>query len=242
MLKAVREAKTRTSWTDADEQYEQAVQAFVQGTLLPEKESHFLPDIARLTALTAKAAFSISLARLAIQCTAPGIPDFYQGNELWDFSMVDPDNRRPVDFAQRQTLLDALDAGTLHSVLQSDRLFEPRVKLALVATLLRFRRAHAALVLNGSYQPLPSDAGTFAFVRATNAERCITIARTRFRDDTSNAESTLTIPADLAGTWTSVLTGRAVTVGEVGQNVHSPLSDFIEPGRPCELLLDTGSG
>ncbi|HYC49683.1 MAG TPA: malto-oligosyltrehalose synthase [Gemmatimonadaceae bacterium] len=238
MLKAVREAKTRTSWTDADEQYEQAVQAFVQGTLLPEKESHFLPDMARLTALTANAAFSISLARLVIQCTAPGVPDLYQGYELWDFSMVDPDNRRPVDFELRMKLLAALDVdNALQSAVQSERFFEPRVKLAFSAALLRFRRDHAALLSKGSYLPVESDPGVFAFVREVPEERSLTIARTRFRETTSGVESRLTVPRELAGRWTSALTGRSVELDDVGQNVQTPLSDLVEPGRPCELLF-----
>ena len=242
MLKAVREAKTRTSWTDAEEQYEQDVEAFVQGTLLPGKESHFLPDIARLTAVTSSSAFGISLSRLLIQCTAPGTPDFYQGNELWDFAMVDPDNRRPVDFALRQKLLGELNrAESRLEALLSERLFEPRVKLALVVALLRFRREHPDLMANGSYGPISADAGVFAFVRSTRSKRCLSIARTRFRESTSDAESMLQIPASLFGRWTSALSGRAREIGDVGQNVHTPLSDLLEPGRPCELLFRTES-
>lgn len=243
MLKAVREAKTRTSWTDADTLYEQAVEAFVHGTLLPGKESHFLPDIARLTAVTSAAAFGISLSRLLIQCTAPGIPDFYQGNELWDFAMVDPDNRRPVDFALRQKLLGELGRdGASREALLSERLFEPRVKLALVTALLRFRRDHPDLVARGSYEPIRSDAGVFAFFRSTPTMRCVSIARTRFRESTSDAESLLQIPESLSGRWTSALTGRAREIGDVGQNVQTPLSDLLEPGRPCELLFRVESG
>ncbi|NIP80015.1 MAG: malto-oligosyltrehalose synthase, partial [Gemmatimonadetes bacterium] len=107
MRKAAREAKLRTSWTSPDEAYEGALEAFIR-TLLA---GPFREELSRFVAPLVAPGRAVSLAQKLVQLTAPGVPDLYQGTELWDLSLVDPDNRRPVDFDARRRLLDRATAA-----------------------------------------------------------------------------------------------------------------------------------
>ncbi len=108
MTKAVREAKVRSSWVDPDEAYEAALATFVGRLLDGRRRNLFLDDFRAFHKRVAEAGAVNSLSQAVLKLTAPGVPDFYQGSELWDFSLVDPDNRRPVDFDLRRRLLDDL--------------------------------------------------------------------------------------------------------------------------------------
>src|SRR5207245_2170885 len=108
MTKALRESKVHTSWLSPDEEYEDAVQRFVRAILDPRRAAPFLDAFAPLQARVAELGIYNGLAQLLIKMTAPGIPDFYQGTELWDLNLVDPDNRRPADYARRCQLLKDL--------------------------------------------------------------------------------------------------------------------------------------
>ena len=188
MRKAAREAKTRTSWTETDPLYEKALLDFVGKTLTPTDDAHFLPDLARLTALTAHAGFQVALARLLLQCTAPGIPDIYQGSELWSFTLVDPDNRRPVDFDLRRALLDDVD-GVL-ALCPTQRVpalagmlrdwVDGRIKLLTTTAGLRLRRKDPELFLAGAYVPLATeitvDGDAIAFARMQEARALLFVA------------------------------------------------------------------
>ena len=156
MVKAAREAKVRTSWINPDPSYEQALTAFVDATLdRPSLSDDFLPfqrRIARLGLLS-------SLAQLALKLTVPGVPDLYQGNELWTFDLVDPDNRREVDFAHRRTLLAGLRDADARSRpdLVADLMREiddGRLKLYLTWRLLSLRRTLQPVFTHGDYVPL----------------------------------------------------------------------------------------
>src|SRR5204863_4589467 len=123
----------------------------------------FLPvaeEIARLGAIN-------SLSQVALKLTAPGVPDIYQGNEIWDFSLVDPDNRRPVDYARRREMLRSLDTASPAELLQQWP--DGRIKLLLTQRLLRFRREHQLLFQRGTYSPL-TVIGAFA-------ESCVAFSR-----------------------------------------------------------------
>jgi len=106
MIKSVREGKEQSSWSYPNMDYEAGLTRFVRGVLDPARPNPFLADFADFIGMLARPAAIASLAQLVLKLTVPGVPDIYQGGELWDFSLVDPDNRRPVDFAQRQRLLD----------------------------------------------------------------------------------------------------------------------------------------
>ena len=115
MMKALHEAKVHTSWINPYEEYDAAVDGFVDRILDESKSRAFLDDLAFLQRRIAHFGYFNSLAQTLLKITLPGVPDTYQGTELWDFSLVDPDNRRPVDFERRVRMLNelktAVDSG-----------------------------------------------------------------------------------------------------------------------------------
>lgn len=162
MIKAVREAKLRSSWSQPDGDYEAAVQAFVRGILDPKASQPFLSDFVNFQQEIVVPGVINSLAQTALKLTAPGVPDIYQGSELWNLSLVDPDNRRPVDYGRGSALLSALrdefeepsvSAGTRFQTLR-DRWPDGRIKLYLIWRLLAARHAHPQLFAHGAYAPL----------------------------------------------------------------------------------------
>ncbi|HYX43296.1 MAG TPA: hypothetical protein VE821_16435, partial [Pyrinomonadaceae bacterium] len=174
MFKALKEAKLHTSWVNPDEVYEQAVREFVQAILLPDADNAFLTDFTEFQRATARAGMLNSLAQTLLKTTAPGVPDFYQGTELWHFYLVDPDNRSPVDFEQRQTLLASLQQadGAEPQPLLDQLLQHPedgRIKLYVTMRALKFRQAHRDLFAQGDYAPLVA--------RGSRAEHVIAFAR-----------------------------------------------------------------
>ncbi|HEX9627877.1 MAG TPA: malto-oligosyltrehalose synthase [Acidiferrobacterales bacterium] len=178
MIKAVREAKVHTSWINPNADYERALTGFVQALLDEPERNPFLADFRPLAREAARCGYYNSLSQTLLKLTAPGVPDIYQGNELWDFSLVDPDNRRPVDYARREALLAELEgwdrepdqlAGRAHGLL--DSLDDGRAKLHLTRRLLNFRRDHWKRLRDADYQPLA--------VGGERADHVCAFARTR---------------------------------------------------------------
>lgn len=164
MLKAAREAKLHTSWVNQNTEYENALTDFVNRVLgaAPGRSSsaQFADDFARSHKVFARVGMFNSLSQTLLKLTSPGVPDFYQGSELWDFSLVDPDNRRPVDYARRARLLDELqraESGTDYKTRMLDMLSsatEGRIKLYLIWKTLALRRSLPDLFTRGDYVPL----------------------------------------------------------------------------------------
>jgi (1->4)-alpha-D-glucan 1-alpha-D-glucosylmutase len=164
MLKAVKEAKVYTSWLNPYQEYEDALLRFVDRVLQPTTRSRFLSDLAGLAAMIAYFGHFNSLAQTLLKLTAPGVPDIYQGNELWDFSLVDPDNRRPVDYTRRRAVLKEVVAAErrkgqgkvrfAQEVMQ--QWHDGRIKLFVTQRTLRFRREHDDLFTQGEYIALES--------------------------------------------------------------------------------------
>jgi (1->4)-alpha-D-glucan 1-alpha-D-glucosylmutase len=155
MIKAVREAKVRTSWTESDPAYEEALLQFVRSALEPRGNNLFLTDFLDFQRRVARFGLLNSLSQTLCKLTSPGVPDIYQGNELFDFSLVDPDNRRPVDYQRRQELLEGLkgaSAPPLRELLQHPE--DGRCKLFLTWKALQLRREHPQLFLHGEYRRL----------------------------------------------------------------------------------------
>ena len=177
--KAVREAKVSTSWTDPDVDYEGAVWAFTAALLDRTSPARYLRDIAPLVTEVAAAGIWNSLSRLVVQLAAPGVPDVYRGDELWFQALVDPDNRRPVDWEARDARLDeirgACDAGAdgvppLHVLRRwLAHVEDGMLKLYLTTRLLRLRRDDGPALTAGSYHPLPAE--------GAHAERLIVFRR-----------------------------------------------------------------
>jgi (1->4)-alpha-D-glucan 1-alpha-D-glucosylmutase len=157
--KALKEAKLHTSWINPDEAYERAARDFVAAVLDPARSGEFLRDLDEFQQLTARAGMLNSLSQTLLKTTAPGVPDFYQGTELWNFTLVDPDNRRPVDYALRREMLASLrEVGDGDVTEFVDGLLERpedgRVKMYVTARALNFRRGRAELFSRGAYVPL----------------------------------------------------------------------------------------
>jgi (1->4)-alpha-D-glucan 1-alpha-D-glucosylmutase len=158
-VKALREAKTHSTWLRPDEAYEGALAQFVETLLSLPPEDAFRRDLERFQARLAFYGAWNSLSQTLLKVTAPGVPDFYQGTELWDSSLVDPDNRRPVDFAERIRLLEELrqreGRGTLALVRELvEHWADGRIKLYLTHKALEFRKAFPDLFLGGEYIPI----------------------------------------------------------------------------------------
>ncbi len=209
MLKAAREAKTRTSWVEPNTRYEKALAEFIAAVLEPGDDAPFLPDVARLVARIAPIGAWNALARVAIHLTAPGTPDIYQGDEFWNYTLVDPDNRRPVDYAARASALGELASleAQLHAGGALD-LFDHRVKLVVTKRLLEMRRAHAELFTAGQYRTLvcagPRARHVIAFAREAGGRWAITIVPRLISDSLGAnpeewwADTSVSIPAELS--------------------------------------------
>ena len=214
--KATREAKAHTSWVDPVPAFDEAVQAFVRAVLADEAIVAAVESfVARLTPAWKVTA----LAQKAVQLTMPGVADTYQGSELWDLSLVDPDNRRPVDWDARRAALAGLEDG----VPSLDDL--GTAKLHLVARLLRLRREQPGTFLSGAYDGLDVGARAVGFVRG---DRVVTVAPTRALavERTGWGADAVDLPA---GSWRDLVTGaeRSGTV---------PLAELLA-GFPVAVLV-----
>lgn len=227
IVKAMREAKVNTSWTRPDEAHENAVTAFVAAILDETRGGEFLADLRPLRQRVSHLGLLNSLGQTVLRLTAPGVPDTYQGTELWDFSLVDPDNRRPVDYAKRIAMLDALTerirrAGEgltpLARELRESK-EDGRVKLFVTARLLQLRRDFPGLLSAGEYIPLRAtgerSANVFAFARRHKGQTAVVIIpRLAANLDAPGAwpGTTLDIPRESTGNaqLRNVFTGAAV--------------------------------
>jgi (1->4)-alpha-D-glucan 1-alpha-D-glucosylmutase len=163
-LKALREAKLRTSWLAPDEAYELASRDFLFDILAPQRRDGFLSELPAWVERIGRAGAINSLLQTVLRLASPGVPDLYQGTELWDFSLVDPDNRRPVDFAKRRAWLTETPPPE-----QLANWRDARVKLGIVHCALTLRTHSPALFIEGSYIPLT--------VRGKKARHLIAFAR-----------------------------------------------------------------
>ncbi len=240
--KAVREAKRRSEWAVPNQPYEQACRDFLAAMLAPDRASRLSDELAAFAHRLAPAGAVNSLAQLLLRCTAPGVPDLYQGTEFWDFSLVDPDNRRPVDWTGRAAALDGSDPASL---LPHWR--DGRVKQALLARLLALRAAQPALFAAGDYLPLaaegPAAAHVLAFARRHRGAVVVSVVTRLSAALLGESQlphvpvaawsgTTLALPrVGKARGWRDALTGHALDAG--GDQV--PLGDILSR-LPVALL------
>jgi (1->4)-alpha-D-glucan 1-alpha-D-glucosylmutase len=225
MEKAAREAKTFTSWTDPDLEYEKVLRRFVEGCLGDEA---FVGDLERFLAPLLPSARATSLSQILLKLTAVGVPDIYQGTELWDHSLVDPDNRRPVDFALRRSLLERARAATAEEALAE--MEEGLPKLWLIHRVLQLRARRPELFGSaGTYQPLWADGSkadhVVAFARG--GEAVVVAQRLIHRLGDGWNGTSLQLPS---GPWIDQLTGERHDGGGV------PLARLLER-FPAALLM-----
>jgi (1->4)-alpha-D-glucan 1-alpha-D-glucosylmutase len=225
LLKASREAKINTSWRTPNAAYELAIQRFVEGIYASAEFQASLEAFVRPLILPGRVN---SLAQTLIKLTAPGVPDFYQGSELWDLSLVDPDNRRPVDFERREELLEGLEIDHVGSALAPtsrspqaatlqvnpipslDDADDGRTKLWLIARGLALRRAHARCFARGAaYQPIVAQGSRlghlFGFLRGGEVLTLVPRFLHTLRGDWGN--TLVPLPP---GTWKNWLTGATL--------------------------------
>lgn len=177
MLKAVREAKELTSWSNRNVEYERSVERFIEAVLDEQGASEFLADFRPFQQRVAQIGMLNGLSQTLIKLTAPGVPDLYQGTEIWDFSLVDPDNRRPVDYARRRRLLEHLqradvqEAGAKKEYFQDmlEHMEDGRLKLYITWKALQVRRQYPEVFQQGTYVPVcvrgPRADNLIAYVR-----------------------------------------------------------------------------
>ena len=167
--KALREGKLRSSWAEPNEGYEQTCRAFLKAVLNPTQSGDFLQSLRRFVDLIAPVGAMNGLVQTALRCTAPGMPDLYQGCEFWDFSLVDPDNRRPVDFIARQAILAETTASAAAAKWR-----DGRIKQALIVEALALRRDMPQVFTGGEYEALEVTGGramhVMAFLRRSGAD------------------------------------------------------------------------
>ncbi len=228
-VKAAREAKLHTNWFEPNADYESALLAYIDGIFDSDKSAGFFPEFLALQRKVAFYGCLNSLSQVLLKIASPGLPDFYQGEELWNFNLVDPDNRRPVDFALRRRLLDELkqlDHDGRETLLENLLTTWPdgRMKLYLTWRALNFRREHHDLFHCGAYLPLTVTGrqreNIFAFVRRHNGEWAVVVAPrllSRVVDpgempvgDAIWTSASLELPMGAPVEWHNVITGEPV--------------------------------
>lgn len=258
MLKAAREAKRRTSWIRPDPRYEAGLARFVRVSLAPRHSRPFLLDMGRLAARVERAGLWNALSRTLVQCTAPGIPDVYQGDELWNFCLVDPDNRRPVDFPVRWRALADIErrfaaGGRERRALLAALTRRPadgRLKLHVLRCALHARRRFPDLFRHGAYQALavsgPQRDRLFAFARRHAAGIAITVVPRLLIGLPDNGHvlpvggvwlgSTVRLPFPLRRPLTDALSGRRITARHDARGSYLPVEVLFRQ-LPGALLV-----
>ena len=228
-VKAVREAKIHTAWLKPDTEYEQAFQDFVDSILTPSSRNAFFRDLQEFQKEISYFGVFNSLSQVLLKMTVPGVPDFYQGTELWDLSLVDPDNRRPVDYKKRGALLNRVIERTKKDILEliAEIISGPgdgRPKLFLIHRILQLRRRHADVFRRGEYIPLETGgkhkSHIAAFMKIFDGTRAVSIVPRFLTSLIAGGElplgqkvwgdTSVLISEEFAGRWENAVTGRAV--------------------------------
>jgi (1->4)-alpha-D-glucan 1-alpha-D-glucosylmutase len=228
MQKALREAKIHTSWLNVSEAYEQSVLQFIGKVLDPSESAEFLGDLHDLVRHIADSGFLNSLSQTLFKICAPGVPDFYQGAELWEFTLVDPDNRRPVDFHQREQFLEEMERHGAEDMpgLAREMLAawpDPRIKMFVIWRALALRQRRKEVFLDGNYLPLIPEGGRAEHVcgfARRKEDRWIIAVIPRFTRTLGNdppqavragwEKTRLPLPDDAPTRWRCAFTGRRI--------------------------------
>ena len=218
LQKATREAKVRTTWTEPDEAFETGLRSFTDAVLA---DTDVLASMAAFGERVEPAVRAVTLGQKLVQLTMPGVPDVYQGSEIVDRSLVDPDNRRPVDYDRRRELLASLDAGAAPDGLDAE-------KLLVVSRALRARRDDPAAFAGGYTALATGTPHAVGFLRGGRVATVVTRHATGLAAAGGFGGAVLSLPA---GSWTDVLTGRTVTATADGL----PLADLLDR-LPVALL------
>jgi (1->4)-alpha-D-glucan 1-alpha-D-glucosylmutase len=246
MIKAIREAKVHTDWLSPKADYELAVSNFLESLLRQSEGNSFLEDYLRFHKTVAPLGAVNSLSQVLLKITAPGIPDFYQGTELWDFSLVDPDNRRPVDFKLRVEVLEESRRKASANLMDfiAELLVQwqdGRIKLFLMQRALDFRRANPDLFLEGEYIPIevrgPRNTHVCAFARRLGRLWCLVVVPRLVSKFTPPGKfplgkeawkgTVLTMPKAAPKQWVDILTERTCGTASRGKGPALPLRNIL---------------
>jgi len=239
MIKAIKEAKLHTSWINTNDAYERAVDSFVRAVLNPARDNPFLAEVAALQRSLARAGTLASLSQLLLKITAPGVPDFYQGTELWNLTLVDPDNRGPVDYGERRARLEEIQRldegdrrGFIRAQLEALATAAPNagaLKMFVMRAALRFRRARRTIFERGAYLPLAPHGArqrhVIAFARQVPEGGSAVVVAGRFF-------------VDLGGNATSGGEARPPVGPDVWGETSIALCEPLPRGRYREVLSD----
>ena len=228
VIKASREAGQRTTWEDPAERFEEGVERFVEQILDPRRSPEFVRDMDHVATAAAEIAMVSGLAQTLLRCTCPGVPDTYQGMELWGDYLVDPDNRRPVDFGHRRQVLAGLEGADPAGLLKARR--DGRIKAWVLSRALHTRAAHVRCVdESGSYRPLQVQGRwadhLVAFAREAPDGDALVVVAPRLPgavmaggDEPPLAsawgDTAVGLPAQLRGSWSDVLGRGHLEAGE----------------------------
>lgn len=248
LIKALREGKRTSSWLSPNHEYETACQDFVDRILAPE--STFLESLRRFVGEVAPAGALNSLVQMSLKLTMPGVPDTYRGCELWDFSLVDPDNRRPIDFARRRSLLASFpkEAGVPPECLSNWQ--DGRIKLWLLRRLLSLREDHMELFHTGKYVPLAisgqAAAHAIAFILRGQGKLLIVVVGRHFMRLRNGMNGDLSIGAE---SWGDTIVQLPGNIGRIPLQ-NALIGNFVDSATLtldnllCDLpvaLLTTGN-
>jgi (1->4)-alpha-D-glucan 1-alpha-D-glucosylmutase len=218
-----------SSWIEPNLAWDEAVQHFVARILEPHRANRFLESFLPFAERVAELGAVNSLSQTVLKLTVPGVPDFYQGTELWDFSLVDPDNRRPVDYGLRRAQMESLG---LDGAPLLEHWRDGRIKQFAIRTLLRFRQEQRVLFEAGAYEPIGAT-GTFseccvAFERRLDESPRLLVVVPRLSARVGFPpvgpcwrDTQLTIPTG-SSPWRDLFTGRKIGSGQI------PVAELFE--------------
>jgi (1->4)-alpha-D-glucan 1-alpha-D-glucosylmutase len=248
LVKATREAMVHTRWTRPNQRHETALHQFVARILSPAAEE-FLHDFRSFQREIAYHGMVNSLAQLLLKIMSPGAPDFYQGSELWDFRLVDPDNRAPVDFERRIAMLEQLErdeaadaAALIPNMLE--HWHDGRIKLFLLQKAIRYRRKNAALFREGEFLPLETQGEyrqhVVCFMRQRNGDQVLVVVPRWHSQPASSTigegqrdwrNTEVMLPPNSSVRWWSLLSGHEAMAQQGGHSSAGPaikVADLFE--------------
>jgi len=254
ILKAIREAMVHTRWSMPNTAHERAVIKFLQAILEPRRDNSFLNDFLKFQRNIARYGMSNGLAQVLVKMTSPGVPDFYQGCELWDLRFVDPDNRGPVDFERRSALLREIETRSREDAVQFCRVLvrnwhDGRIKLYLIWKILNLRRQHRQIFLEGQFLPLKASgkrqANVMSFARRKGNSWMVTVVPrwlglvrapiTLTRTEGFWLGSHLILPMNAPECWVNALTGETLKTRHLRLGPSVSLRDVFR-NYPVALL------
>jgi (1->4)-alpha-D-glucan 1-alpha-D-glucosylmutase len=258
VIKAVREAMVYTRWTRPNTAHERAVVGFVKDIVTPAHGNLFLNDFLKFQRKVAVYGMVNGLAQVLVKMTSPGVPDFYQGCDLWDLRLVDPDNRGPVDFTHRAALLDEIEKRSKQDPLRLARELvqnwqDGRIKLYLIWRILNLRRKYPRVFLDGQFLPMKTsgerEANLIAYARRRGNTWMMTIvprwlARSKASPALTRLQkfwrgSHIALPENAPQTWLNVLTGETV---ETTRQRGAPALSLPDVFKDLPVAVLSGAG